>query len=54
MRSVETLLVNVRENLKMELWWAEEHDKEGEYINDIPKLKQQIDEIDEALLKLFG
>ena len=53
METVKTLLESTKENLKMQLWWAEEHDKEPQFIEDIPMLKQKIVEIDKALLVLF-
>jgi Asp-tRNA(Asn)/Glu-tRNA(Gln) amidotransferase C subunit len=53
METVKTLLESTKENLKMQLWWAEEHDKEPQFIKDIPILKQKIVEIDKALLVLF-
>jgi hypothetical protein len=53
METVKTLLESTKENLKMQLWRAEEHDKEPQFIEDIPILKQKIVEIDEALLVLF-
>jgi hypothetical protein len=53
METVKTLLESTKENLKMQLWWAEEHDKEPQFIEDIPILKQKIVGIDEALLVLF-
>ncbi len=54
METVKTLLESTKENLKQHLWWAEEHDKEPQFIREIPILKQKIVEIDEALLVLFG
>ena len=53
METVKTLLESTKESLKMQLWWSEEHDKEPQFIEDIPILKQKIIEIDEALLVLF-
>jgi hypothetical protein len=53
METVKTLLESTKENFKMQLWWAEEHDKEPKFIEDIPMLKQKIVEIDRALLVLF-
>lgn len=54
METVKILLENTKANLKMKLWWAEEHDKELAFIEEIPALKQEIIEIDKALLLLFG
>lgn len=54
MDTVVNLLENTKENLKIQLWWAEEHDKEVAFIEEIPILKQQIVEIEEVLLVLCG
>ena len=54
METVKRLLKNTKEDLKQHLWWAEEHDKEPQFIEEIPILKQKIIDIDEALLVLFG
>lgn len=54
MDTVRTLLESTKENLKIQLWWAEEHDREAQFIENIPILKQKIVEIDQALLSLFG
>jgi hypothetical protein len=54
METVKTLLENTKQNLELELWWAEEHDKEPQHIEEIPILKQKIVDIDEALLRLFS
>ena len=54
METVKTLLENTKQDLKMKLWWAEEHDKKPQYIEEIPTLKQKIADIDEALLRLFS
>ena len=54
METVKTLLENTKQDLKMKLWWAEEHDKEPQHTKEIPVLKQKIADIDEALLRLFN
>jgi hypothetical protein len=54
MDTVKTLLESTKQGLEMKLWWAEEHDKELEFIEEIPILKQKIADIDEALLRLFN
>lgn len=54
METVKTLLESTKQNLEMQLWWAEEHDKEPQFIKEIPILKQKIADIDEALLLLFS
>ena len=54
METVKTLLESTKQDLEMKLWWAEEHDKEPQHIEEIPILKQKIADIDEALLRLFN
>lgn len=52
METVKTLLENIKKDLEMELWWAEEHNKEPQSIEKISVLKQKITDIDKALLSI--
>ena len=54
METVRTLLESTKQDLEMKLWWAEEHNKEPQHLEEIPTLKQKITDIDEALLRLFS
>ena len=54
METVKALLENTKHDLEMKLWWAEEHDKEAEFIEEIPKIKKKIADINEALFRFFS
>ena len=46
------ILKDKLENTKMELWWAEEHDKEQFWMDKIENLKEDIDDLETAIHNL--